>query len=155
MPEKTKNQKWWSKKGVLIFVGMLMAIFISFMPEPLLRFLMYKDVIYGFQALAILVGVFLAVVVLGEKKHLFEMTRKEAYRMLSIGISGASFFLAVIAFILFPATIKSNDYYWLAPSNWAIGGITMGGLAFSIVSVLWDTLIGSVFGILESWLRLT
>jgi hypothetical protein len=71
-----------------------------------------------------------------------------------INVESPFFCLAVLTFLNYPTTLASNNYSWLVQSNWNIGGASMGVLAFFSASVLWDTLIGSLFGFLESWLRL-
>lgn len=140
-------------KTELILLGVGIGILLSFTPEPLLHALIYGDISSIAEIFVILVITILPILVFWKKRP-FGITRKQAYRMFSIGASGTSFILAFITFLRYPVILGSSDYGWLVRQNWFIGGVSMGSLVFFVASILWDTLIGSAFVTLERLLNL-
>jgi hypothetical protein len=140
-------------KTELILLGVGIGILLSFAPEPLLHALIYGDISSIAKIFVILVITILPILIFWGKRP-FGITKKQAYRMFSIGISGISFILALITFLRYPVILGSSDYEWLVRENWFIGDVSMSSLVFFVASILWDTLIGSAFVALERLLYL-
>lgn len=151
-----EKQNLGESKTILFIIGIVIGIALSsFAPEQLLHALIYRDILSIVEA-SLIIGIAILTLVIFGEKHPFGLTRKQAYRMFSIGVSLASFVLAGCTFLNYPAILKSNNYNWVIPgSNWVgIGTVNIGSLAFFNYSVLWDTAVGSFFGVFVNWFRL-
>jgi membrane protease YdiL (CAAX protease family) len=139
---------------VLFALGVLVGYALSFAPDPLLHFLIYKDVGSELVGILIIVLIVMVLVPLFLEKRLFGITRKKVYRMLSIGISLSSFLLAFYTFLNYPSILASGGYGWLTGGiEWHLsGGVSMSAIAYFIAVILWDALIGSAFATLEQFL---
>ncbi|MGA2768795.1 MAG: hypothetical protein ABSF24_10855 [Candidatus Bathyarchaeia archaeon] len=140
-------------KPSLIVYGVL-GIVLNFAPEPLLHYLIYNDFSSELAVILVCLIVILIVPLILEKRFLGTTRKKDytkAYKWFFIGISLSSFFLALITFLRYPSTIASNSYSWLVGGNWIISGVSsaLGSVVFFVASILWDTLIGLAFAILE------
>jgi hypothetical protein len=146
MSEKKKLQ---TVEISLIVLGAFLGYVLSLTLIPLLHYLIYHDLSSEFLGIFIGVGIPSLLTVIFGERHIFGITRRRAYKWFSVGISAISFALAFRQFIDYPGIMASTSYGWLVQTNWIIGGVSMGSLVFFVASILWDTLIGSAFAILE------
>ena len=152
---KTTCSKMSEKKKLQIVeislsaLGAFLGYVLNLTPEPLLHSLIYNDISSELAVILIGVGVVMLLILILGRKRPFGITRKRAYKMLFTGISLSSFFFALITFLRYPSIIASTSYGWLVQYNWIVGGVSMGSVVFFIASILWDTLVGSAFAILE------
>lgn len=142
-----------SKKDLLIMLGILEGIYLGFSPKMILQALILHDSFSIIKSILLVLILGVTVLILWEKRPC-GMTRKQAYRMFAVGISVISFIFALITFLNYPIILSSNNYNWMITTGWNIGGVSMGSLAFFNASILWNILTGSFFGLLENWLRL-
>lgn len=139
-----------NSKVLAVVLGGVVGLGFNYVLEPLLYGLVYRNAVSFFWAAVIVGGGILIMVSFGEK-HPLGLSRKQGYRMFSIGVSGVSFLLALVTFLRYPVIMASTAYGWLVAQNWIVGGVSMGSLVFFVASILWDTLIGSFFAFFEKW----
>lgn len=147
------SEMLFSKKDLLIMLGILEGIYLGFSPKMILQALILHDSFSIIKSILLVITLGVTVLILWKKRP-FGMTRKQAYRIFAIGISVTSFIFALITFLNYPIILSSNNYNWMITTEWNIGGVSMGSLAFFNASILWNILTGSFFGLLENWLRL-
>jgi hypothetical protein len=158
MLHMSEKQRTIETRIFLLVIGILSGGALSWAgPEKLLFWLLYGDSISFLSFFLIAgscIGLFL-VLFFGEKRPLGE-TKKQAYRWFSVGVSIAAFVLAAVSFVSYPSILTSSSYDWVAKgSNWVgVGNIHTGSLAYFNYSVLWDTAVGSLFGVLVGWFKL-
>jgi hypothetical protein len=137
---------------VTLFVaGGAIAYFLSLVPKPLLHLLIYRDVLSEWIVIIVpILTISLLALILTEKRYL-GLSRKKLRRMLFIGIAFFSFVLAFITFMSYPTVLNSKGYGWLTGgTEYYLGNsVNLSSVAFFIASILWDTVIGSLFGFLE------
>lgn len=139
----------------LFLVGTILSCDLSFVPTPLLHYILYKDVASGVNIVLILgLAAFIMLSVFYGAKRLFSLTRKRAFKILFVGASVFSFTSGLWTFFCYPEILASGGYGWLTGGvEWHIGvGVALSSLAFFVAVILWDILLGSLFAALQSLL---